>query len=497
MNKNDKLQNSLKKAFEEHHEPLHEAQWERLNAALDEKPRRRFIPWFYTLGVIGMICLAFMLGYYFNSGNQQQPVVIAADETPLSETPNSGNATAISPTQKIDTITKTPANTSASTTNTANSKDNSQPETDKKPNTSMANNTSPIQKATQPSATKTNTQPAAKPATVDIATTPNTEKAQKETIKTNEKPVDNISDRTTEKNTTQDSDTKSTNPIADKGNTEEIKAPAKDSAIKNIIADNGLNKTTPKDSSKKTNGKKKKEDDLTVRKKFAFTLASGISTDKGEISKFKKPANMHKDSRMLFEQSNSNNQSFFLNLGFEWYPSTKLSLIFNSGLQYREFSSIENINYKYNEVPWHNIDGSIAFYIPVHDTNNPIIFTNKSTLKTKYVNIPLRFGYTFSLHPKHDLMPSLGANISKIIGVEGNTFSLNDAEIKPLKDIVNKKINIGWIAGMQYSYNIYKPLWLGLEMQWQQNVYHYNTRYGSMSGKFNTYNYNMILKYKF
>ena len=49
MNSKDNLQRALKKAFEDHKEPLHEAQWDRLSAVLDkEKPnKKRFLPWFF------------------------------------------------------------------------------------------------------------------------------------------------------------------------------------------------------------------------------------------------------------------------------------------------------------------------------------------------------------------------------------------------------------------------------------------------------------------
>lgn len=492
MNKNDKLQKSLKKAFEEHHEPLHEAQWERLNAALDEKPRRRFIPWFYAIGVIVMLFLAFATGYYFNSSNKQQPSIVV-NEQPSIETPISSDGTTIEKTtQKTETDTKTTANTS--TNNTATPSDNSRPTTDKhKINTATTNSSTPIKPATKPTTSQPDNNPVTQPTNTDLATDNINNKTQKAVTGIAEKPLDNISEKVAEKGPESTPGDNQPKGITDDNNAEKIKE-ASDTSAKTILAD--ANSTTKKanDDSKKKPGKKGKDDSVKVRKKFAFTLASGISVDKPAISKFDKPNNMHKDSRKVFEESNSNNQSLFINLGFEWHPSRRLSLIFNSGIQYREFTAIENTNYELKEAPFRATDGSISFYIP---TSIPLVFTNYSTLKTKFVNVPLRFGYTFSLHPKHDLVPTLGANISKITGVEGNTFSLNDMEVRPLKDYISKKINVGLIAGMQYNYNIYKPLWLGLEVQWQQNVYHYNTRYGSMSGKFNTYNYNMILKYKF
>ena len=86
MNSKDNLQRALKKAFEDHKEPLHEAQWDRLSAVLDkEKPnKKRFLPWFFIS--FGALLLAVAIGFYMGQNSpttamQQNAINTAAAQS--------------------------------------------------------------------------------------------------------------------------------------------------------------------------------------------------------------------------------------------------------------------------------------------------------------------------------------------------------------------------------------------------------------------------------
>ncbi len=66
MNTKNNLHNALNKAFENHVEPLNEAQWRRLEGAIIQKKKRRFFPFFllflaisFTAGITYFLTLNF------------------------------------------------------------------------------------------------------------------------------------------------------------------------------------------------------------------------------------------------------------------------------------------------------------------------------------------------------------------------------------------------------------------------------------------------------
>lgn len=513
MNKNDKLQNSFKKAFEDHQEPLHQAQWERLDRALDEKPLTRKWKWFYLLGVFCLTALSFMTGYFLRSEKESKLTDVPAQMAPANDnTANTTDNTTTTPGTSANNTapTQTPAtaktnenNTASGQVNKTNNTNNTNTNENKKPSqSSVSDNKQPGTGQTPKAQGNDKSNQTGDVATDNKGTSPNkpaTEQGSKPAVNTSGLPKDKIADKQNadDKNIVTDdskaadkhdvitTDDKTATPSAEK-DTPVIKPPA-------------IAHAEPADSMNggKKNGKDKEDNGASGRPKFAFTFSSGVSAVKTSIVSFSNPGSMHKDTRQLFDQSNTDKSSVFVNLGFEWYPFKRLSLIFNSGLQYRQFSTHENFEYKYNEVPWRNADQSIDFYIHIHDTSGPIVFKSNNKQRISYVNVPLSLGYSFALSPKHEMGFVFGANISMISGVKGNTFSLNDVEEKPLKSLIGKKVNIGPIGGLNYTYNIYRSFWMGGELQWQRNNTTFETQYGSYRARYGANNYNLIFRYKF
>ena len=64
MNNKDNLQESFKKAFENHNEPLLNHQWERLNLDLKNQKKKSIFSFWNISIALGLIFLGTLIGFY-------------------------------------------------------------------------------------------------------------------------------------------------------------------------------------------------------------------------------------------------------------------------------------------------------------------------------------------------------------------------------------------------------------------------------------------------
>ena len=186
----------------------------------------------------------------------------------------------------------------------------------------------------------------------------------------------------------------------------------------------------------------------------------------------------------------------FFNLFFDFKLIKNINLSINSGVQYRELRTQENVNYELKEIVFRNVDGSIETYL-TDTSKNPLTFTNTSIKSAKYISIPLAAYYTIPFLGKNELQLNGGIIANKLINASGTTFSINEGTNVNYKDKLSKKLTFGYIAGINYYRNIYRPIWLGIGYQIQQNQLQLSTEYGYIRSRINITNYTFNIKYKF
>lgn len=251
------------------------------------------------------------------------------------------------------------------------------------------------------------------------------------------------------------------------------------------------------DSLRKRLTGKEDEDIKPKRKRFAIGFASGLSFVSTDIAAVTNEKKLHKDTRSLFEQSTRNQHSSFANVIFEWMPFKALTLGIHSGIQYRSVSNRMDIDYKLNQIPMRDMEGNISFYIPIHDTMNPPTISVRNTTAFRFVNIPLCLNYGFMAGKRDEIKVMAGLNFSLLAGSSGNTFSLNEAGVRPVGEMISNIFDMGYTGGLMYSRNVYGNFWLGTEMQMQNNRLDYDMDYGILKSRIRSYNLNLNLRYKF
>ncbi len=506
MNKDSNLRKSLKKAFEEHNEPLREAQWDRLSAALDkEKPeRRRFLPWFFSS--LGVILIALVFGYWFgknntalvkeNLGSSKMSVNSQTDIADTTAKP-SLNAPIQNPVQ--DSILKNTVVSKNGNQTLAQANKGPKPLANKRPNSLSNGNTTSYELGNGPI-----------PIVIikyDVPESVNNKNQPLPIITFNDNGTDNEQKnaehqgKSKDTNTQQQSEIKTSktasNKMAKNSNDSSVYIKTgQDLSVNSGVGNNSV-AVTNKDSLNKNSKGKNNDNEVTQRKKFAIGFSSGISPVNVKVAGIENSNKVHKDARTLFDQANSNSGSFYANLNFDWYLLKNFSLSFNTGIQFRQIQQQVNIDYKFNEIPFTGVDNSITGYLHVDDSANPVIYHIHGLNTLNYVNIPLKFGYTIPINKKSEIILTSGLNLSIMTKAKGEGFSFKDAEFRPLSTFYENKINAGLIGGLQYGRLIRGPWWFGLEAQWQQNRYNYNAGYGVIKSKINIANYNICLRYKF
>lgn len=465
MNNKDNLQESFKKAFENHNEPLLNHQWERLNLDLKNQQKKSIFSFWNIAIALGLIFLGALIGFYLNPNTTESQF----SNTVIKEQQSDN--------ESADKVSK----------NTFKNQDVEQFHQDKainKENNAMVSNNNTldnkptIAESLNPSKEKLNTidQSNSIDKTIldDKLNSPNKVEEALTTVQL----LDNSnSDSVNKTNRTEDEKTNTTEPKPI-----EVVNKIEDSKEKDSV------KTVAKVSTPKVKSKEE-------RSKMAVFLSYGLSSIQTANNNIINAEAMHKDGEKIFQASEQGKESQVFNLGFEFYIRKNFNLIVQTGTQYRTITNTENIDYHYTDIPFRNVDGSIIGYF--RDTINPLRIASSNILKRRYVTIPVQFAYSFPIAKKHELQPSIGLNFNKLVSASGNSFSVNEGEAKSLNTIMSKKINMGMIAGLQYNYNLRNHWWVGLGAQWQQNIQNSHFGYSQIQSKINQYNCNIVLKYKF
>lgn len=469
MNNKDNLQESFKKAFENHNEPLLNHQWVRLNLDLKNQKKKSIFSFWNISIALGLIFLGTLIGFYL------KPNKI---ESQISKT----------------TTTEQQTNSELLSKNPKKQFENQNVEQYNQNNTQITENKATVSTEKEEMITKKLTTP--KPSRVlkenfnknSFSNPKNNESLVNNNLNNQNKGLDlNKLDALTDINN-EEPENQSNSKVEEKTNTSEQDQ-------KEIV--NKTEEEKEKDSLPKVVSNIKPLPKATImRNKMAVFVSYGFSSVKTAKTSINNDANLHKDGFDLFKQSEKGKESRLFNIGIEFYIKKNLNLVLQTGTQYREVINKETIDYQYNQIPFRDVDGGIIGYF--NDTFNPMRIVSSNVLKRRYVTIPIQFAYIFPIHPKHELQPSFGLNINKLVSASGNIFSVNDGVTKPLSSVLSKKINIGMMAGIQYNYNIRNRWWLGASTQWQQNIQNNDLSYNSsVKSKINQYNYNLILKYKF
>lgn len=494
MNRNSNLQNALKKAFGEHTEPLNESQWDRLSSALGEKkPRKRFLPWIFALVMVAGLSIG--LGYWLgnNSGSNKlmnDKIVINQANEVRSHSTNNNDL------QTSESNTKQDNNDKSQNIITNDQERNlTKPPLDEESRPQLSGSTeNRDRQANNNHTVKDNTNGTGndkKHVTNDkqvvdmsLLGKPKDEKeglSNKEEIDNRDAqvPVEPFKDQPTD------------NGTVVMANGYSVK---EDTTIKkDPMAADGKDKDS---STGKKSGSGTDED---VFKRFAIGVSSGLSQAKYRDITMTNAGKMHTDTRDLYNESNSDVSSYFVNMFFDVRVFRNINLNISSGLQYRQLQSHENITYVYDDIPFRDIDGSIFGYFHVPDTLVPDIYRNTSTLTTRFMSLPVAFCYSLPLGVKNEIQFSAGLIFNKILSTNGNTFSVNDSppEIIDISDKYSKKISLGYLGGLNYYRNIYGDWWLGAGVQWQQSRTQFNNAFGTIKSDINMTNYTLNLKYKF
>ena len=153
--------------------------------------------------------------------------------------------------------------------------------------------------------------------------------------------------------------------------------------------------------------------------RYAFSLSGGFSKMDVKVSGVENNNKMHKDTRMIFEQSNQNLKTTFINFGFDLLVFPRINIGLNTGIQYVKVETPVNINYQLTEIPWRDQEGNITHYID----RPPIDLSSNSTNYTTYINVPLRINFSLPLNPTNEILLTAGANLSTLAAVKGGKCS--------------------------------------------------------------------------
>ncbi len=492
MKENNKLNKALKDALQGQPEPLHEAQWERLSAALGgKKSKMRFFPWFMIVAIVALGSLA--LGYWLGQDSSQNKVIVSqevnSDQPDLTGSSRSHAENDINPKEqesaqddqsKLNSsqspVQGSIAESEEGEEHSEKTEDNNQQDQagkDKQNPTFAGSSGSPNGKPSKHAGTGVDLgSSSGKHTTPDKVTPQDTNKLKKWNEHKYFSDVSELEFKLP--------------PL------QLMKLPVK--KIKDTlpllvdVQKNALKPQVPKKPGSPT----------IEQSRFALSLSSGLSNVAYKVARMENSEKLHKDAKSVIEQFNSGSRSYFGNLGFEWMISKQVPLVFSTGFQYRQISQDVNFNYDWKERPFREKDGTILFYVSDSVSLFPTFkYVGRNSMD--FISLPLKVGYRFPIGKKNEFQLTGGLNLSMVTKAKGSFFSINEGqpEFKPLAESYKKTINVGLIGGFMYSRNIYKPWWLGVEALWQQNSLNYDAKYGMIKSRINVSNYNINLKYKF
>lgn len=229
--------------------------------------------------------------------------------------------------------------------------------------------------------------------------------------------------------------------------------------------------------------------------KYVFSISTGYSNMNVKVTSVDELSKVHKDTRKVFEMSNKNTQTLFVNLGFDCNIFKGFNIGLNTGLQYLHIKQPVNVSYRMLEIPFYDINRNIIGYIPKDSATAEVLSTNTNNT-ISYIKIPLRFNYTIPFNSKSEMLITAGTNISTVLKAKGSVISINDGLVKPLSRSMFGKLNFGLLGGLQYCRQIKNQWWMGFENQWQLNPEKYINGNEKIRNRLSGYNINLILKYK-
>lgn len=464
MSKGNNLHNSLKRAFDDFEAPLKDAQWERLEGELGGLKKRRkwkFFPYYFSaIIIIAIVSGILSYNFIFDKSEELTSENISLDKKynydSEQNNPNDGvikqqidENKNLSENSKNSDNLKTSANLKTSVSNNKNvkkslSKNKYLSNLPEKNNDEIKDN-----EPNQPTLKTEEKKPETKGNIAETKDT--TSKSDVATIDENKKNEEKTEDENIEKIKEKDTDT-------------------------SIIA-------------------KPDEPDKRKKSKYVISLATGYSNMNVKVTSVENMSKVHKDTRKIFEMSNKNTKTLFINFGFDCNVFKGFNIGLNTGFQYLHISQPVNIEYRMFEIPFYDINRNVIGYIK-KDSATADVFRTTTTNKTSFIKIPLRFNYTIPLNLKNELLITAGTNISTIISAKGNVISINDGQVKPLSKQMFGKLNFGFLGGLQYSRQIKNQWWMGLENQWQINPEVYKNGPEKIKNRLSGYNINLILKYK-
>lgn len=444
------LHNSFKKAFENHEAPLNDAQWLRLEKELGGKAKKwNYLPYLFSaLIIVAILTGIFTYNYIYEKENttkfNQQNEVLLSTKKYKTENEQNNHNTIISK-QQIDenkNLSETLKNTDiVKYENKINVK--SKVEVEDKVEDKVE---------------------------VEVGM-----KGEKLDTLKNEKKVESENEDIVKKNVSKN---------------ESIEAKPKDEEKENIeIYDNLKNNNDSTLDDKNEDLKPK------TKPKYVFSISTGYSKMNVKVTSIDELSKIHKDTRKVFEMSNKNTQTIFVNLGFDCNIFKGFNIGLNTGLQYLHIKQPVNVSYRMLEIPFYDINRNIIGYIPKDSATAEVLSTNTNNT-ISYIKIPLRFNYTIPFNSKSEMLITAGTNISTVLKAKGSVISINDGLVKPLNRSMFGKLNFGLLGGLQYCRQIKNQWWMGFENQWQLNPEKYINGNEKIRNRLSGYNINLILKYK-
>lgn len=496
MKPNNKLNQALKDALFEHPEPLHDGQWERLRVELEEKKKRRFLPWFFLFA--GVLLCAGLIHLYIKSDGDK---ITIQNQTANNQT-----------------------NSHASDQNAADSKSNALPSDNL--NTSTGSSVESAMKP-EPNLTKMSRHASQSPATPYSTTVQQSindghgpsdnnwglsnrldNDINKETPSESRKDVDvnqGLPVKTKEDNIT---DTKSLDNVDNKD-----KAPQEPINKTKLVSGDGNNSKEPlkkegdaestksgeveikEDTTKKTDTSKGLGDDKKIVK-WVFGLNAGYAAVNSVVTGITNEEQLHKDSRNIFKMGNDKQSAMFYNFNVEYRFSQKIGLRLNTGLHYRLLNNNVDFTYKLSQVPVRLPDNTILTYITIPDTSNPLIFRVRENQSYSFLSIPLCLNYSLPINAHSELLLGGGVNISALIGSTGSAFSLNEMSYKQSGDMIKHPLNLGMSLSVGYSRRLMGNWWLGADFGMQSMALRYDLGYGDLKSRMNSRSLGLNIRYK-
>jgi hypothetical protein len=504
MKSNNKLNKALIEALRDKPEPLHEAQWDKLYAELHKEKKRRFLWIFFVWGLIGVGAAAsYLVWGSFSDAKLTKPAaassinktnIVSDSDGLVNSTVSESELTHTNTNQTINSIDasnasvgnpsellnpeKKPANIRRNYKRNYNSSHFSDYEADNvnDKNYTFNNDTPEVKENESHAITEISKNPIN-----DL--TPGS-------IFNPDLNTDLSGTMLKEKKLTQTVTKPDSNSNLDEDKTSLSHDNKKDTLHTDLITD--LNKKDEEEKKKK----KVNEDDKfkAGNGKFVFGLSYGFNFVNTKVVRLEKEEFLHKDTRNIFDSSNANQSSQYVNFSFE-YKFKNFGLRLNSGLQYRSVYNKVDFNYKLREVALRNPDNSIVTYIPVPDSS-ALKFHVSNPQSMRFLTLPVLLSYGWPIGNKYEFILNAGVNFTTMIGSSGTGFDINSQEEKDIGSLIKQKLTLGYSGGFQISRQIYNRWWLGLET----NISNINLEYkfgdGGIKSRISNRSINLQLRYK-